>query len=148
MVNDEYVLKIGKVWGKGLNSLNMEKKIINTPQAPAPIGPYNQAVLVNNTLYISGQICIDPASGNLKNKDIQDETHQVMHNLKAILQDAGMTFSNVVKTTIFITDMGKFSELNEVYGKYFDGNFPARETVQVSALPKAVNVEISMIAAG
>ncbi len=126
----------------------MEKKIINTPQAPAPIGPYNQAVLVNNTLYISGQICIDPASGNLKNKDIQDETHQVMHNLKAILQDAGMTFSNVVKTTIFITDMGKFSELNEVYGKYFDGNFPARETVQVSALPKAVNVEISMIAAG
>ena len=148
MVNDEYVLKIGKVWGKGLNSLNMEKKIINTPQAPAPIGPYNQAVLVNNTLYISGQICIDPASGNLKNKDIQDETHQVMHNLKAILQDAGMTFSNVVKTTIFITDMGKFSELNEVYGKYFAGNFPARETVQVSALPKAVNVEISMIAAG
>jgi 2-iminobutanoate/2-iminopropanoate deaminase len=126
----------------------MEKKIINTPQAPAPIGPYNQAVLVNNTLYISGQICIDPVSGNLKNKDIQDETHQVMHNLKAILQDAGMTFSNVVKTTIFITDMGKFSELNEVYGKYFDGNFPARETVQVSALPKSVNVEISMIAAG
>jgi 2-iminobutanoate/2-iminopropanoate deaminase len=125
----------------------MEKKIINTPQAPAPIGPYNQAVLVNNTLYISGQICIDPASGNLKNKDIQDETHQVMHNLKAILQNAGMTFGNVVKTTIFITDMGKFSELNEVYGKYFDGDFPARETVQVSALPKAVNVEISMIAA-
>ena len=125
----------------------MEKKIINTPQAPAPIGPYNQAVLVNNTLYISGQICIDPTSGNLKNKDIQDETHQVMHNLKAILYDAGMTFSNVVKTTIFITDMGKFSELNEVYGKYFDGDFPARETVQVSALPKAVNVEISMIAA-
>lgn len=126
----------------------MEKKIINTDQAPAPIGPYNQAILVNNTLYISGQICIDPANGNLKNKDVQDETHQVMHNLKAILHDAGMTFSNVVKTTIFITDMGKFSEINEVYGKYFDGDFPARETVQVSALPKAVNVEISMIAAG
>lgn len=126
----------------------MEKKIINTPQAPAPIGPYNQAILVNNTLYISGQICIDPTSGNLKNRDVQDETHQVMHNLKFILQDAGMTFSNVVKTTIFITDMGKFSEINEVYGKYFEGNFPARETVQVSALPKAVNVEISMIAVG
>lgn len=126
----------------------MEKKIINTAQAPAPIGPYNQAILVNNTLYISGQICIDAASGNLKNKDVQDETHQVMHNLKAILQDAGMTFSNVVKTTIFITDMGKFSEINEVYGKYFEGDFPARETVQVSALPKAVNVEISMIAVG
>ncbi|MCU7552059.1 RidA family protein [Chitinophagaceae bacterium LB-8] len=126
----------------------MEKKIINTPQAPAPIGPYNQAILVNNTLYISGQICIDPANGNLKNKDVQDETHQVMHNLKAILYDAGMTFSNVVKTTIFITDMGKFSDINEVYGKYFEGNFPARETVQVSALPKAVNVEISMIAVG
>lgn len=126
----------------------MEKKIINTPQAPAPIGPYNQAILVNNTLYISGQICIDPTSGNLKNRDVQDETHQVMHNLKVILQDAGMTFSNVVKTTIFITDMGKFSEINEVYGKYFEGNFPARETVQVSALPKAVNVEISMIAVG
>jgi len=125
----------------------MEKKIINTSQAPAPIGPYNQAVLVNNTLYISGQIAIDPATGNLKNRDVQDETHQVMHNLKVILQEAGMNFSNVVKTTIFITDMGKFSEINEVYGKYFEGDFPARETVQVSALPKAVNVEISMIAA-
>jgi 2-iminobutanoate/2-iminopropanoate deaminase len=125
----------------------MEKKIINTPQAPAPIGPYNQAVLVNNTLYISGQICLEPATDNLKNRDIQDETHQVMHNLKSILQSAGMTFNNVVKTTIFITDMSKFSEINEVYGKYFEGDFPARETVQVSALPKAVNVEISMIAA-
>ena len=126
----------------------MEKKFINTPLAPPPIGPYNQAILENNTLYISGPICIDPANGNLKNRDVQDETHQVMHNLKAILHDAGMTFSNVVKTTIFITDMGKFSEINEVYGKYFEGNFPARETVQVSALPKAVNVEISMIAVG
>jgi 2-iminobutanoate/2-iminopropanoate deaminase len=126
----------------------MEKKIINTPQAPAPIGPYNQAILVNNTLYISGQICIDPASGSLKNKDVQDETHQVMHNLKAILQHAGMNFNNVVKTTIFITDMGKFSEINEIYGKYFGDDFPARETVQVAALPRAVNVEISMIAMG
>ncbi len=124
----------------------MEKKIINTPSAPAPIGPYNQAVMVNGTLYISGQICIDPASGNMKNRDVQEETHQVMHNLKAILDAAGLKFSNVVKTTIFITDMNRFSEINEVYGKYFEGDFPARETVQVSALPRFVNVEISMIA--
>ncbi|HEX2607560.1 MAG TPA: RidA family protein [Flavisolibacter sp.] len=124
----------------------MEKKIINTKNAPAPIGPYNQAVISGNTMYISGQICIDPATGNLKNKDIQEETHQVMQNLKAILQDAGLTFNNVVKTTIFITDMNRFSEINEIYGKYFTGDFPARETVQVSALPKFVNVEISMIA--
>ncbi len=125
----------------------MQRQIINTPNAPAPIGPYNQAVVVNNTLYISGQICIDPVTGNLKNKDVQEETHQAMHNLKAILEAAGMTFNNVVKTTIFITDMNRFSEINEVYGKYFEGHFPARETVQVSALPKFVNVEISMIAA-
>lgn len=124
----------------------MEKKIITTKNAPAPIGPYNQAVLVNGTVYISGQICIDPASGNLKNKDLQEETHQVMQNLKSILQEAGMSFSHVVKTTIFLTDMNRFSEVNEIYGKYFDGDFPARETVQVSALPKFVNVEISMIA--
>ena len=124
----------------------MEKKIINTPTAPAPIGPYNQAVMVAGTLYISGQVCIDPATGNLKNKDVQEETHQVMHNLKSILDAAGLTFNNVVKTTIFITDMNRFSEINEVYGKYFEGDFPARETVQVSALPKFVNVEISMIA--
>lgn len=114
--------------------------------APAPIGPYNQAVLHGNTLYISGQVCIDPATGQLKNKDIQEEAHQVMHNLRAILTEAGMTFENVVKTTIFITDMNRFSDINEVYGKYFEANFPARETVQVSALPKFVNIEISMIA--
>ena len=124
----------------------MDKAIINTTKAPAPIGPYNQAIMVNDQLYISGQVCIDPASGNLKNKDLQEETHQVMHNLKAILQDAGMSFTNVVKTTIFLTDMNRFSEVNEIYGKYFDGDFPARETVEVSALPKFVNVEISMIA--
>lgn len=124
----------------------MEKRIITTKNAPEPIGPYNQAVYVNNTLYISGQICIDPSTGNLKNKDIQEETHQVMQNLKSILSEAGMNFSNVVKTTIFITDIGQFSEINEIYGKYFSGDFPARETVQVAALPKAVNVEISMIA--
>jgi 2-iminobutanoate/2-iminopropanoate deaminase len=124
----------------------MAKQIINTKNAPAPIGPYNQAVLVNETLYISGQICIDPSTGNLKNRDIQDETHQVMQNLKNILSESGMSFNNVVKATIFITDMHQFSAINEVYGKYFDGDFPARETVQVSALPKFVNVEISMIA--
>jgi len=124
----------------------MDKIIINTAAAPSPIGPYNQAILVGDTLYISGQICIDPKTGELKKKDIQDETHQVMNNLKAILLAATMNFSNVVKTTIFITDMNSFSEINEVYGKYFDGDFPARETIQVSALPKFVNVEISMIA--
>ena len=124
----------------------MEKKIITTKNAPAPIGPYNQAVFADKTLYISGQICIDAATGNLKNKDIQEETHQVMHNLKAILQQAEMSFGNVVKTTIFITDMNLFGEINEIYGKYFQDQFPARETVQVSALPKSANVEISMIA--
>lgn len=124
----------------------MEKKIINTKNAPAPIGPYNQAIIVDNTIYISGQVCIDPLTGSLKNKDIQEETHQVMQNLKSILQEAGMNFGNVVKTSIFITDMNRFSEINEIYGKYFDGDFPARETVQVSALPKFVTIEISMIA--
>ena len=124
----------------------MSKTIITTSKAPAPIGPYNQAVQKGDMLFISGQVCIDPATGNLKNKDIQEETHQVMHNLKAILTEAAMDFSNVVKTTIFITDMNQFTEVNEVYGKYFTTDFPARETVQVSALPKFVNVEISMIA--
>lgn len=124
----------------------MEKKIINTPDAPSPIGPYNQAVLAGDQLYVSGQICIDPATNQLRNKDLQEETHQVMHNLKAILSGAGLNFGHVVKTTIFLTDMNRFSEVNEIYGKYFDGDFPARETVQVSALPKFVNVEISLIA--
>ncbi len=124
----------------------MEKQIVQTKNAPQPIGPYNQAIIANDTLYISGQICIDPSTGYLKNRDIQEETHQVMQNLKAILNEAGYKFNNVVKSTIFITDMNKFGEINEVYGKYFDGEFPARETVQVSALPKFVNVEISMIA--
>ena len=124
----------------------MEKQLIKTDAAPAPIGPYNQAILAGDTLYISGQICIDPSTGTLKNQDIQDETHQVMHNLRSILSAADMGFHNVVKTTIFITDMNRFSEINEVYGKYFSDVFPARETVQVSALPKFVNVEISMIA--
>jgi 2-iminobutanoate/2-iminopropanoate deaminase len=124
----------------------MEKQIINTANAPSPIGPYNQAILAGDTLYISGQICIEPSTGNLKNKDIQEETHQVMQNLKSILSEAEMNFSHVVKTTIFITDMNQFGQVNEVYGSYFESVFPARETVQVAALPKFVNVEISMIA--
>lgn len=126
----------------------MEKKIIQTNHAPAPIGPYNQAVAAGGFLFISGQICIKPDTGEMNNSDIQAETHQVMHNLRAVLQEAGMDFRNVVKTTIFLTDMALFSEVNEIYGKYFDGDFPARETVAVKGLPKNVNVEISMIAAG
>jgi len=124
----------------------MEKQIINTANAPSPIGPYNQAILAGDTLYISGQICIEPSTGNLKNKDIQEETHQVMQNIKSILSEAGMNFGHIVKTTIFITDMNQFVQVNEVYGRYFESIFPARETVQVAALPKFVNVEISMIA--
>ncbi|KQC29360.1 RidA family protein [Flagellimonas eckloniae] len=123
------------------------KKIINTPNAPAPIGPYNQATLMNGTLYISGQIPIDPATGNLVEGDIKKETTQSMENLKAILDEAGMTFDHVVKTSIFIKDMNQFSEINEAYGAYFDAETaPARETVEVANLPKFVNVEISMIA--
>lgn len=123
------------------------KKIINTPNAPAPIGPYNQAVLVKDTLYISGQIPIDPATGELVQGDIKKETKQSMENLKAILDEAGMTFENVIKTSIFIADMHQFSQINEVYGTYFDAETaPARETVEVANLPKFVNVEISMIA--
>ncbi|HQU56249.1 MAG: RidA family protein [Chitinophagaceae bacterium] len=124
----------------------MTKKIIKTTAAPAPIGPYNQAILVDQTLYISGQICIDPSSGNLKNDNIEEETKQVMQNLKAILQEAEMDFSHVIKSSIFISDMHQFSVINEIYGSYFSSDFPVRETVQVAALPKFVNVEISMIA--
>lgn len=124
----------------------MEKTIIHTHNAPEPIGPYSQAILLKDLLFISGQVCIDPATGQLKNQNIEEETNQVMQNLDAILKKAGLSFSNVVKTTIFLTDMGQFSKVNEVYGKYFSFDFPARETVQVAALPKLVNVEISMIA--
>lgn len=123
------------------------KKIINTPNAPAPIGPYNQAVLIKDTLYISGQIPIDPSTGTLVEGDIKKETKQSMENLKAILSEANMTFEDVVKTSIFIKDMHQFSEINEVYGAYFNAETaPARETVEVANLPKFVNVEISMIA--
>jgi 2-iminobutanoate/2-iminopropanoate deaminase len=124
----------------------MNKQIIHTPKAPAPIGPYSQAVLLNDTLYISGQVCIDAETGGLKNGSVQEEARQVMHNLKVILEAAGMSFNHVVKSTIFLTDMHRFGEVNEVYGSFFETDFPARETVQVSALPKFVNVEISMIA--
>ncbi|MFD2098884.1 RidA family protein [Flagellimonas iocasae] len=123
------------------------KKIINTTKAPDPIGPYNQAVLVKDTLYISGQIALDPATGELIKGDVKAETKQSLENLKAILEAADMTFENVVKTSIFIKDMHQFALINEVYGTYFDADTaPARETVEVANLPKFVNVEISMIA--
>lgn len=123
------------------------KKIIFTDKAPAPIGPYNQAVLSGNTLYASGQIAINPESGELITDNINDETDQVMKNIAAILEAAGMTFENVVKSTIFIMDMNNFGAINTVYGSYFnEKTAPARETVQVACLPKNVNVEISIIA--
>lgn len=124
----------------------MEKIIINTPNAPSPIGPYNQAIRSGNMLFISGQIALKPGSGELVNSDIFHETHQVMQNLKSILSEAGMNFTNVVKTTIFLSDMDLFGHVNDIYGKYFESDFPARETVAVKGLPKNVNVEISMIA--
>jgi len=125
----------------------MEKKIIRTENAPAPIGPYNQAVQFGNMLFISGQIALDPKDGTLYQGDIATETEKVMQNLQGILDAAGMSFSNVIKTSIFLMDMGKFAEVNAVYGKYFDeATAPARETIQVSGLPKGVQVEISMIA--
>ena len=123
------------------------KKIIITDKAPAPIGPYNQAVLVGNTLYTSGQIALNPETMELVIDTIEAETNQVMQNMKAVLEAAGMTFENVVKSTIFIMDMNDFAKINSVYGSYFDEKTaPARETVQVAGLPKGVNVEISMIA--
>ncbi len=125
----------------------MSKQIIQSANAPDPIGPYSQAVFAGNILFISGQIALKPGTGELAISDLNMETHQVMHNLKAILAEAGLDFSNVVKTTIFLSDMSLFSEVNEVYGKYFEGGFPARETIAVKGLPKNVNVEISMIAA-
>ena len=123
------------------------KKIIFTKNAPTPIGAYNQAVLSGNTLYTSGQIAINPKTGELINGSIKEETQLVMENLKAVLKEAGMTFENVIKSTIFISDMNNFTEINKVYAFYFDENTaPARETVEVARLPKSVNIEISMIA--
>ncbi|OCB74875.1 RidA family protein [Flavobacterium crassostreae] len=123
------------------------KKIIFTDKAPAPIGPYSQAVLKGNTLYTSGQIALIPETGLLETSSIEAETKQVMENMKAVLEAAGMTFENVVKTTIYIMDMNDFAKINTIYGAYFDEKTaPARETVQVACLPKNVNVEISVIA--
>lgn len=123
------------------------KKIIQTNDAPSTIGPYNQAVQVGNIVYTSGQVALNPATGNLEVESIETETEQVMQNLKAVLTAANTNFENVVKTTIFITDMANFSKINAVYGKYFDeATAPARETVQVAGLPRGVNIEISMMA--
>jgi 2-iminobutanoate/2-iminopropanoate deaminase len=123
------------------------KKVIFTDKAPAPIGPYSQAIFSGNTLYTSGQIAIHPESGELVLGSIEEETKQVMENMKAVLEAAEMTFENVIKATIFISDMNDFSRINSVYGSYFnEKTAPARETVQVACLPKNVNVEISMIA--
>ncbi|RYE16692.1 MAG: RidA family protein [Sphingobacteriaceae bacterium] len=125
----------------------MEKQYIQTSGAPAPIGPYNQAVMAGNLLFISGQIALEASTGKLIDTSIEDETHQVMNNIKAILYEVGLDFSHVVKTTIFLTDMALFGTVNQIYAQYFEGNFPARETVAVKGLPRSVNVEISMIAA-
>ena len=124
----------------------MNKTIIDTEKAPAPIGPYSQAILSGNTLYASGQIAINAESGEMVNADITAETHQVMKNMGYILEAAGMNFSNVVKCGIFVKDMNDFAAINAAYGEYFKENPPARETVEVSRLPKDVNVEISCIA--
>ena len=122
------------------------KEIINTKEAPQPIGPYNQAIAAGGFLFVSGQIAIDAVSGDLIINDITSETHTVLKNLKAILTEAGLTFDHIVKTTIFLSDMNNFALVNEIYGSYFTKDFPARETVEVSVLPKNVNVEISAIA--
>ena len=122
------------------------KIIINTSNAPAPIGPYNQAVLVNGSLYVSGQIAIDPETNELIMASIEEQTHQVLKNVSAILNEASFSFDDVVKTTIFLSDMSLFPKVNEIYGSYFTGEFPARETVAVAGLPKGVNVEISVTA--
>jgi 2-iminobutanoate/2-iminopropanoate deaminase len=126
----------------------MSKQIIHTIHAADPIGPYNQAVKTDNFLFVSGQVALKPGSNELANADIIEETHQVMQNLKSILAAANMDFGNVVKTTIFLSDMDLFGEVNTIYAKYFEGDFPARETVAVKGLPKNANVEISVIAFG
>jgi 2-iminobutanoate/2-iminopropanoate deaminase len=130
--------------GKNTDTI-MEKKIIFTPHAPQPIGPYSQAILSGNTLYCSGQIALD-ADGNMHQDSIEEETRQVMHNISELLKAANMDYTHIVKTSIFLTDMNDFSKVNAEYAKCFTENFPARETVQVSALPKGANVEISVTA--
>jgi 2-iminobutanoate/2-iminopropanoate deaminase len=123
------------------------KKIVYSPKAPAPIGPYSQAVKVDNTLYLSGQIAINAANGSMVNDSIENETKQVMENIGHVLEAAGMDFTNLFKCSIFLKDMDNFSAVNEVYGSYFSSDFPARECVQVAKLPKNVNVEITALAA-
>ncbi|MBT3753458.1 MAG: RidA family protein [Flavobacteriaceae bacterium] len=123
------------------------KKIINTTNAPAPVGPYNQAILIDDTLYVSGQIALNPVSMKMIEGSIEEEAKKVMQNIKAILQEVDFSFENIIKTTIFITDMNNFSRVNAIYGEYFDNKTaPARETVEVSALPKNAKIEISAIA--
>jgi 2-iminobutanoate/2-iminopropanoate deaminase len=122
------------------------KQIIYTENAPKPIGPYSQAVFIHNTLYVSGQIAINPKTGELVTDSLDNETHQVMKNIRAVLNAAGMDFTNVVKSSIFLSDMNNFQKVNEIYAQYFSENPPARETVEVTCLPKNVNVEISVIA--
>ncbi len=125
----------------------MAKRIITNPNAPAPLGPYSQATLAGDTLFVSGQIAIDQSTGKMITDEIQSETHQVMQNLQYVLESAGMTFENVVKCSIFVKDLGNFEVINKIYGSYFDENTaPARETVEVARLPKDVNIEISCIA--
>ena len=124
----------------------MDKIIIKTDKAPAPIGPYNQAIKAGNMLFVSGQIALDPVTGELLINNIEQETNQVMNNITAILTEAGAGFEHIVKTTIFLSDMSLFAEVNEIYGKYFSADFPARETVAVKGLPKNVHVEISVTA--
>lgn len=124
----------------------MSKQIIKTDKAPAPIGPYNQAVKANGMVFLSGQVAFVPATGELETSSIPAETHQVMKNLQSVLEESKLNFDHVVKTSIFLSDMSLFAQVNEVYGTYFKGDYPARETVAVKGLPRGVNVEISMIA--
>ena len=125
----------------------MSAKVITTSNAPAPIGPYSQAISTGNMLFVSGQIALNPKTQTIDAKDIAEEARQVMSNIKGILNEAGMDFNNIVKTTIYLSDMSLFAEVNEIYASYFTSNFPARETLAVKGLPKNVNVEISVIAA-
>jgi 2-iminobutanoate/2-iminopropanoate deaminase len=124
----------------------MSKQIIHTEKAPAPIGPYSQAVKANGFLFVSGQVAIDPATNELVTDSTASEAHRVMQNIEAVLKEANLTFQHVIKTSIFLSDMSLFTEVNEVYATYFDGDFPARETIAVKTLPKNVNVEISITA--
>jgi len=129
-----------------LYKITQLKKVIQIPGAPAPIGPYSQAILVNDTLYVSGQIPVDPTNGELVDESIEASTHQVMKNIRALVNEAGMTIENIVKCSIFLKDLGNFDRVNEIYGSYFRSLPPARETVQVARLPKNVDIEISCIA--